>query len=98
MIVRYKSKKLEKNCTDFSSSQRVYGKEMAKMIHMRIDQILATESVETLVKYAIGRCHRLLGNRDGEYAMDLIQPYRLIFEVNRTEIRIAKILCIEDYH
>lgn len=98
MIIRYKSKKLEKVCTDYASAQRVHGKDMARIIHMRIDQIAATDSVEILVKYSIGRCHPLLGNRDGEYAMDLIQPYRLIFEVKKTEINIAKILCIDDYH
>lgn len=98
MIIWYKSKKLEKVCTDYASAQRVHGKDMARIIHMRIDQIAAADSVESLVKYSIGRCHPLLGNRDGEYAMDLIQPYRLVFEVKKTEINIAKIMCIEDYH
>ena len=98
MIIRYKSKKLERVCTDYASAQRVHGKDMARIIHTRIDQIVAADSVETLVKYSIGRCHPLQGNRDGEYAMDLIHPYRLIFEVKKAEIKIAKIMCIEDYH
>ncbi len=98
MIIQYKSKKLEKVCTDFSSAQRVHGKDMAERIHQRIDEIAAADSVEMLVKYAIGRCHPLNGNRSGEYAMDLHHPYRLVFEVINEEIKIARILNIEDYH
>lgn len=56
------------------------------------------DSVELLVRYHIGRCHLLSQNRKGEYAMDLVQPYRLIFEVNGDEIQIANILEIVDYH
>lgn len=46
----------------------------------------------------IGRCHRLVGNRKGQYAMDLEHPLRLIFEVNGDEIQIAEIQEIVDYH
>jgi proteic killer suppression protein len=37
-------------------------------------------------------------NRKGEYAMDLVQPYRLVFEKTGEEIQVAKILEIVDYH
>ena len=40
----------------------------------------------------------LLLNRKGEYAMDLVQPYRLVFEKTGEEIQVAKILEIVDYH
>lgn len=32
------------------------------------------------------------------HAMDLVHPYRLVFEKNGTEIQIANILEIVDYH
>nr|DAK59360.1 MAG TPA: XRE family transcriptional regulator [Caudoviricetes sp.] len=51
-----------------------------------------------MVRYKIGRCHPLLGNRKGQYAVDLVQPFRLVFEQIGAEIRIANILEIVDYH
>ena len=57
---------------------------MAGKIHMRISQLQVALSVENLLRDHIGRCHALTGNRLGQYAMDLIHPYRLIF-VKETE-------------
>lgn len=71
---------------------------MAFLIHQRIDQIKAATSVEMLVQFSIGRCHPLQGKRKGEYAMDLVHPYRLIFHQKNQEIQFVKIIDIEDYH
>ena len=40
----------------------------------------------------------LANNRKGQYAMDLVHPYRLVFEKHGDEIQIAHILEIVDYH
>lgn len=40
----------------------------------------------------------LEGDRKGEYAMDLVHPYRLIFEKNKTDVELVRIINIEDYH
>lgn len=53
---------------------------MAEKIHQRIDEIDASVNVEVMVQFHIGRCHPLSGERKGQYAMDLIHPYRLVFE------------------
>lgn len=98
MVITYKNRKLEKICTDARSAEKSFGREMACKIHQRIGEISVADSVELLVRYHIGRCHLLSQNRKSEYAMDLVQPYRLIFEVNRNEIQIANILEIIDYH
>lgn len=71
---------------------------MANKIHQRIDQITAADTVEVLVKFRIGRCHPLSQNRKGQYAMDLVHPYRLVFEKHGEEIQVANILEIVDYH
>ena len=75
-----------------------YGIEMARRIHMRIDQILAMDTVEMLIAGHIGRCHALHGNREGQYAMDLVHPYRLVFIRIGEEIQIAEVQEIVDYH
>ena len=80
MEIEYRTKKLERICTDAFVAKKEYSIEMAERIQMRIDQIRSSESIEFMVKFKIGRCHVLKGNRAGQYAIDLIQPYRLIFE------------------
>ena len=69
-----------------------------KKIHQRIDNIIAADSVEMLVLCRIGRCHPLHGDRKGQYSMDLIHPYRLIFTRVDNEIQIVEVQEIVDYH
>ena len=71
---------------------------MAEKIDMRIGEISASDTVEMMIQFRIGRCHPLTPNRKGQYAMDLVHPYRLVFEKNGNEIQIANILEIVDYH
>ena len=71
---------------------------MAEKIHMRIDEISAADTVEMMIKFHIGRCHSQINNRKGQYAVDLIHPYRLVFEKYSDIIQIAYIVEIVDYH
>ncbi|RQD69881.1 MAG: plasmid maintenance system killer protein [Tindallia sp. MSAO_Bac2] len=98
LVIQYKSNKLEKVCTDYTYAKKEYSERMAILIHQRIDEIRAAISVEMLVQFSIGRCHPLQGNRKGQYAMDLVHPYRLIFEQQDKTLQIVKIIKIEDYH
>lgn len=98
MQVNYKNRQIEKICTNASAATKKYGKRTAGLIHQRVDEIYAADSVEMLVQYRIGRCHQLVGDRKGQYAMDLEHPLRLMFEVNGDGIQIAEIQEIVDYH
>lgn len=98
MVVTYKSKSIEKICTDVSKAIRKYGEEIAQKIYQRLNEIRAVPSVEVMIQCHIGRCHRLEGNRNGQYSVDLVHPYRLIFTVKDAQIQIAKIIEIVDYH
>lgn len=98
MDITYKNKKLEKICTNAKSAEKAYGTKMAEKIHQRIDELQAASTVEMMIQFHIGRCHPLTQNRNGQYALDLVHPYRLIFEKNGDKIQIANILEIVDYH
>lgn len=98
MKITYKTRKLEKICTDVRTAEKAHGREMAEIIDQRIGEIRAADSVEMLMKFHIGRCHQLKLNRKGQYAVDLIHPYRLVFEKHGDVIRIAHIIEIVDYH
>ncbi len=98
MDITYKNKKIEKICTDVKTAERTYGREMADKIHQRIDEIDAADTVEMMIQFHIGRCHPLTQNRKGQYAVNLVHPYRLVFEKNGGTIQIANTLEIVDYH
>lgn len=98
MDVKYRNKGIEKVCTNASVAEKKYGSNMAEKIHQRIDQIKAAENVEQMIQFKIGRCHPLHQNREGQYAVDLVHPQRLVFEKEGNEIQIANIIEIIDYH
>ena len=98
MDITYKNNKIRKICTDLKTADRTYGKEMTEKIRQRINEISAAESVEMMIQLHIGRCHRLTQNRRGQYAVDLIHPYRLVFENVGDTVQIAVIIEIVDYH
>ena len=98
MDITYRNKKIKSVCTDAKTAVRAYGLEMALIIHQRIDEINAADTVEMLIRFRIGRCHPLMQNRKGQYAVDLVHPYRLVFEKIGDIIQIANILEIVDYH
>lgn len=98
MIIHYKNRKLEKVCTDASEADKKYGNVMAEKLQHRIDQITSATSVEMMIQFKMGRCHALTGDRKGQYAMDLGNPYRLVFKKKNDEVQIVLILEIIDYH
>ena len=98
MEITYKNNKIRKICTDIKVAEKTYGAQMAEKIDMRIGEISAADTVEMMIQFRISRCHPLTQNRKGQYAMDLVHPYRLVFEKNGNEIQIANILEIVDYH
>ena len=72
---------------------------MSARIQMRLDQIESADTVEEMIEFHIGRCHKLVGNRKEQYAVDLIHPYRMIFTKHEgSKIQIAHILESIDYH
>lgn len=98
MEVCYKNNKLRKECTDASVSERSYGFDMAVLIFQRIEEIQASPTVEFMIEHRIGRCHPLKFDRKGQYAVDLVHPFRLVFQKQGSEIQIARIIEITDYH
>lgn len=98
MQVNYKNRHIEKICTNASVAAKKFDKRTVGLIQQRVDEIHAADSVEMLVQFGIGRCHQLVGDRKGQFAMGLVHPLRLVFEVIRDEIQIAEIQEIVDYH
>lgn len=96
--IEYKNKSIEKVCTNAQEATKRHGARMAEKIHQRIDEISAADTVEDMIRFRIGRCHPLTENRSGEYAVDLVHPYRLVFTKKGDKVQIAIIQEIVDYH
>lgn len=108
MEINFKDKKLKDLCEQQSLAQRKLGTKMAQKLKVRLADLMAASSVSELVA---GRPHPLMGDLAGQFALDLVQPQRLVFEPNhepipRTEdggidwsqVTRINILWIGDYH
>lgn len=102
MQLEYKTKKLKTECENLNKAVKSYGRQNGEKLHLRIDQLVSADSVEDLIQYGIGRCHELLGNRSGQYAIDLVHPFRLVFTKSEksslAKINIIRIMEVTDYH
>ena len=65
MKITYRNKRLEKICTIAHVAEQKYGSSMAVKIHQRMDEIRASDTVEDMILYHIGRCHRLVFEKEG---------------------------------
>lgn len=110
MVISFSSKKIEKR---FSSSKEIdknFGRN-ANSIKRRVNQLLAADNLSDFTKLPGTGFHLLSGNRKRQMAVDLVHPFRLVFEPACEElpfkengeldlIKISAITIIEivDYH
>jgi proteic killer suppression protein len=78
MDITFNDTKLEKYAKDYHKCLKVLGKHRAELLMKRIGYLKAADTLED-VRYMPGKFHELTGNRKGQWACDLDQPYRLIF-------------------
>ena len=106
MDILFEDKDLLKCATDRSYALKRLGQRRAQRYAVRLMQIDRAVNFEQL-RGLPGRYHELVGNRAGQWACDLEQPYRLIFKsTNEGPVaqivwaneRVAKMLEIADYH
>ena len=78
MEVLFADAKLQVSLSKQRELTRRWGKEGAKKITLRLQQLAAAPTLEHM-RALPGRCHELTGDRSGDLAVDVHQPYRLIF-------------------
>jgi proteic killer suppression protein len=111
MELQFKSRKLEKVCLSERDSVRTWGAKRARVVRRRLAQLAAAESLAVVSSLPPARLHPLVGDRDGHFAVDVMHPFRLVFEpyhedvprladggVDRAKITAIRILDVEDYH
>ena len=111
MYIEFKSKKLRKRCEEFELAKRAWGKDIAKKLVQRLQEIQAQPTLKELCQLPAARCHALTGKRKAQFAVDLVHPYRLVFEpiqtsqeiyvdqvLDHSRVERVKIIEVVDYH
>lgn len=105
MYIRFINKKIRKVCENHRLTVKKLGSRNADLLFQRIAEIRAADNLKILRALPAPRCHPLKGNRNGQYAVDLVHPKRLIFlpKIEGTEIiesLVTEIIVVEitDYH
>ena len=110
MNISFQNRKLEKLVLNESKLFREFGTVRAKLLLRRIGALADAETLED-IRYLPGNFHELSADRKGQWACDLDQPYRLIFEPHENpiptddagrfiwlEIKGVEIIEITNYH
>ena len=78
MDILFEESKFRKQCANMALLTRAQGPRQAALIRARLDALLAAQSLEDL-RHLPGRLHELVGNRKGQFSLDLVHPDRLLF-------------------
>ncbi len=111
MDIAFRTRKLEKTFNSAQALQKTYGVPMRKIIMMRMAVLRAARDLERVPTTRPERRHQLRGDRDEQFAVDLIHPRRLVFEpghqpvprradggIDTHRVTAITILEVVDYH
>lgn len=82
MDIAFRTRKLEKTFNSASELRKAYGPRIAKAIMNRLAVLGAAHTLALVPTTPPDRRHQLQGNRDEQFAVDLVHPHRLVFEPN----------------
>lgn len=85
MKIVYKNNKLENSLTNDKEMLKCYGI-LAKKIKLRIVQLKEADNLSVISKLPALRLHPYKGNRIGEWSIDIIENWRIIFEIDQDTI------------
>lgn len=79
MRISFKTKKLQKICSEDREMQRHLGPARARKLRQRLMELKAAETLADVSHLPPPRCHELSNDRAGQFSVDLDHPYRLLF-------------------
>jgi len=91
VIIRFRTRKLEKQYASHKEAEKAYGKEVARRYIERVNIIKSAKNVEALQLIQTLRCHELKGERKGQWSVRLTGFHRLIFTLEGECLEIARI-------
>jgi plasmid maintenance system killer protein len=111
MKIHYRTRKMERLCNRVDVMKRKLGEEMANTLQNRLTLLENTPTLAGIPATPPPRCHPLHDDREGQFAVDLKHPARLVFlpandpipttvdgGIDPTRVTEVEILEIVDYH
>ena len=83
--ISWSSHKLERTCSGDRGGIEHWGADHWKLLRRRLAALSAAPTLADMDGVS-GNCHQLHADRDGDFAVDLWGPYRLIFEPNHDPV------------
>lgn len=80
MRIVFKSRKLEKLANSDRDAQKALGKQGARKLRLRLDELDAALTLNDMRALPAARCHELKGDLKGSLAVDLHGGWRVVFE------------------
>lgn len=99
MQIEYQNSKVKKLCENRSKATQAFEKKVADKLHLRLTQLEAFENLESVPNTPPFRRHKLVGNKEGLYAIDITERYRLIIRPlngNKEDLSTISIIEIEE--
>jgi len=82
--IAFRTRRLERTFNAAAGLRKTYGERMAKVIMMRMAVLKAARNISSVPATPPERRHLLRGDRDEQFAVDLVHPHRLVFEATHT--------------
>lgn len=82
MDIAFRTRKIEKTFNSAGALRKAHGARMAKAIMLRLAVLKNARNLGLLPTTPPERRHQLRADRDEQFAVDLVHPYRLVFEPN----------------
>ena len=111
MEISFRTTKLRKVLNSERLLKKEYGEQNARLIMKRLVVLSAAPSLKDVSHQRPERRHELTGSRAGEFAVDIAQPFRLVFRpaldpvpkledggIDLVRVTSVEILSVEDYH
>ena len=99
MELTYKNEKLKELCENPKYNKELvkkYGSDVAKKLPQRIKQLEAFNSLNDIPINPPFRRHKLSGDREGKFAINITNQYRLIFRQKENNIIIEDLREIKE--
>jgi len=109
--ITFKTRRLQKECSSEREMIRAFGQPCAAKLKRRLAVLEAAQSLADVPKQRPERCHALKADRQGQFAVDVEHPFRLVFEpvdpgactsdsgnIDESQVKAIRILAVEDYH
>ena len=86
MDIAFRTRKIERTVNSDNALQKAYGSQMARAVKVRLAVLSAARNLAMVPTTPPDRRHQLRGDRDEQFAVDLVHPRRLVFEPNHERL------------